>query len=79
LPAAAEADAARLVACAEALLPPGAEHLFGAWSIADTDLALMLQRLLRNGDPVPARLSTYAEHQWRRPSVARWLALPRPL
>ncbi len=78
LPAAAEADAARLVACAETLLPPGAEHLFGAWSIADTDLALMLQRLLRNGDPVPARLAAYAERQWRRPSVARWLALPRP-
>lgn len=79
LPAAAEADAARLVACAETLLPPGAEHLFGAWCIADTDLALMLQRLLRNGDPLPARLAAYAEHQWQRPSVARWLALPRPL
>ena len=75
---AAEADRERLVALVEALLPTDAEHLFGAWSIADTDLALMLQRLLHNGDALPARLAAYAAAQWRRAGVTRWLALPRP-
>jgi glutathione S-transferase len=51
------------------------EHLFGAWSIADTDLAMMLQRLVHSGDEVPAKLKEYANAQWQRPSVQQWLAL----
>jgi glutathione S-transferase len=39
---------------------PGAWNLFGEWRLADTDLALMLQRLLRAGDAVPERLADYA-------------------
>ena len=74
---AAQAAADKLIRAAERLLPQGAEHLFGEWCIADTDLALMLQRLLRAGDPVPERLAVYARGQWQRPAVQAWLALGR--
>lgn len=37
--------------------------------------ALMLQRLIQNGDAVPERLKNYALQQWQRPSVQKWLAL----
>jgi glutathione S-transferase len=69
----AQAAVARLLAVAEALLPPGGRHLFGEWSIADADLALMLNRLVRNGDPVPARIADYARGQWQRPSIQSWV------
>jgi glutathione S-transferase len=72
-------DAARkLFAAAEALLSHGQPYLFGAWCIADVDLALMLNRLVLNGDAVPQPLADYARYQWQRPSVQRWLALERP-
>ncbi len=67
------AAAGNLFAVAEALLEPGASYLFGEWCIADSDLALMLSRLILNGDPVPARLADYARHQWQRPSVQTWV------
>lgn len=78
LSAAAEVCAQRLFAAAEQLLPHGADHLFGQWSIADTDLALMINRLALHGDAVPERLAIYARKQWQRPSVQRWLQLERP-
>ena len=78
LSAAARAAAAKLFAAVQRLLPAGATALFDQWSIADTDLALMLNRLVLNGDEVPARLAAYARHQWQRPSVQAWLALERP-
>jgi glutathione S-transferase len=71
------ASAERLFAVADSVLPPGGTNLFGEWSIADTDLALMLNRLLMHGDPVPERLAAYARHQWHRPSVQRWVQQPR--
>jgi glutathione S-transferase len=67
----------RLYAAAHQWLGHGALNLFGEWSIADTDLALMIQRLLVNSDAVPDALAQYARQQWLRPSVQRWLALPR--
>lgn len=63
---------------AEALLPPDSENLFGQWCIADVDLALMLNRLVLNGDFVPERLAAYARHQWQRSSVQRWVNQRRP-
>jgi glutathione S-transferase len=54
------------------------DNLFGAWSIADVDLAMMLQRLIVLGDPMPQRLIDYAAHQWRRPSVQQWIHQKRP-
>ncbi|BEP40066.1 glutathione transferase [Variovorax sp. V15] len=78
LSAAAHRAAQTLFQVAQALLPEGAENLFGEWSIADVDLALMLNRLVMNGDAVPQRLASYADRQWQRPSVQRWVALERP-
>lgn len=53
------------------------EHLFESWSIADTDLTLMLQRLLKNGDPVPEKIAAYANRQWQRESVQMWVKQKR--
>ncbi|XZU16764.1 glutathione transferase [Acinetobacter baumannii] len=48
--------AEKLFFVAEKLLASDAEFLFGSWSIVDAELALMLQRLIQNGDAVPERL-----------------------
>lgn len=74
---AAQAAAAKLLQIAGELVQ--GEHLFGAWSIADTDLALMLLRLIKSGEPVPPVLRDYALAQWQRPGVQQWLArVPLP-
>lgn len=67
--------AEKLFFVTEKLLAPDAEFLFGSWSIVDAELALMLQRLIQNGDAVPERLKNYALQQWQRPSIQKWLAL----
>lgn len=69
--------AEKLFWVAEQLLPAESDYLFGSWCIADTDLALMLNRLVMNGDAVPERLKTYATQQWQRPSVQHWLQQQR--
>lgn len=73
LTTAGQAAAERLCRIADRLID--GEHLFGQWSMADTDLALMLNRLVHNGDPVPERLAACARAQWQRPSVQAWLAI----
>ena len=75
----ARAAAEKLFSAAESLLPDNSANLFGQWSVADLDLALMLNRLVLNGDPVPERLAAYARHQWQRPSVQSWVNQPRPM
>jgi len=70
---AATAAAQNLFDAAQALLPAGSSNLFGEWCIADSDLALMLNRLMLNGDAVPPRLTDYAAHQWQRPSALTWV------
>ncbi|WP_095132934.1 glutathione transferase [Pseudomonas sp. Irchel s3h14] len=67
----------RLFFVADRLLEGGAEHLFGDWSIADTDLAIMLNRLVANGDQVPSRLAAYVHRQWDRDSVRAWMDIER--
>lgn len=69
----AQAAANRLFAAVTHLLKPDSQNLFGEWCIADTDLALMLNRLVMNGDEVPEQLAIYAKHQWQRESVQRWV------
>jgi glutathione S-transferase len=69
LSAAAQACADRLLRTATALLPGGATTLFGAWSIADSELAFMLQRLALNGTALPPPLAAFVAAQWSRPSV----------
>ena len=76
---AAQQSAQKLFAGASELLAHGKPNLFGDnWCIADVDLALMLQRLLKNGDAVPEHLANYANHQWQRPSVQLWVNQVRP-
>lgn len=75
---AAQTAADKLIAAAETLLPVGSQYLCGQWSIADVDLALMLNRLALHGDPLPERLTAYAHHQWQRPTVQHWLQQERP-
>ncbi|QHJ00965.1 glutathione transferase [Xylophilus rhododendri] len=71
------AAVAKLYAGASALLAHGGPHLFGEWCIADTDLAVMLNRLLRHGDAMPERLAEYVRGQWRKESVQAWVVLSR--
>lgn len=78
LSATAEAARQKLVDVAQWLLTDNPDYLFGEWSIADVDLALMLNRLILNGDTVPAQLEDYAQRQWQRPTVQEWVKLQRP-
>ncbi|EIK52434.1 glutathione S-transferase [Stutzerimonas stutzeri TS44] len=77
LTSAGQAAAAKLFAAAEQWLSADSLALFGQWSIADTDLALMLNRLVLAGDAVPERLARFARTQWQRPSVQAWVGMPR--
>lgn len=78
LSASAEAAKQKLIDVAQWLLTDNPDNLFGEWSIADVDLALMLNRLILNGDTVPAQLEDYAQRQWQRPTVQEWIKLQRP-
>jgi glutathione S-transferase len=78
LSAAALAASRKLCAGASELLSHGGDNLCGGWSIADVDLALMLNRLIMNGDQVPLPLVCYAGAQWERASVQDWVRLQRP-
>jgi glutathione S-transferase len=69
-----KAAADRLVTAAERFLPEGAAFVATSFSPADADLALMLQRLVANGDPCPERLARYARTVFARPSVREWLS-----
>ncbi|MEJ4044972.1 glutathione transferase [Erwinia sp. SLM-02] len=71
---AGQAAAETLIAAAERLLPEGQQNLFGEWTLADTDFAVMLNRLVLHGDAVPQRIADYAHFQWQRASVQLWLA-----
>lgn len=75
---AAQCEAARLVRAATALLLHGNGHLCGVWTLADIDLALMLNRLILPADEaselVPQPLRDYATAQWSHPGVSRWVA-----
>lgn len=78
LSAAGVEAASKLIRAADTLLLPGYEHIFSRWCIADVDLAMMLNRLVLNGDPVPKRLSEYANRQWQNSAIQAWLSKPRP-
>ena len=74
----ARASADLLFSGALTLLEGRGDNLFGDWSIADVDLAMMLQRLIVLGDRVPQRLIDYATLQWRRPALQQWMHQARP-
>jgi len=73
----AKAAVERLFFVAERLLEEGAEHLFGDWSIPDTVLPTLHNRLGANADQVPARLAAYVRRQWDRDSVRAWMDIER--
>jgi len=68
----------KLFAAANQLLPANGGALFGSWCIADTDLSMMLQRLVKCGDDVPQHLRVYAEAQWQRAAVKEFCGQKRP-
>lgn len=68
----------KLLGVADRLVPADGGPLFGAWCIADTDLAMMLQRLVKTGHEVPAKIRAYADAQWERPAVKEFCAHARP-
>jgi glutathione S-transferase len=71
--------AEKLLQAAGALLEHGGPHLAGGeWSIADVDLALMLNRLVMAGDAVPGPLAEYARRQWQHAAIQEWVAFERP-
>lgn len=72
------AAAETLLQAADLLVPEDRPYLFETWSIADADFAFMLMRLILNGHPVPAPIKTYAETQWARPSIQKWVTHTRP-
>ncbi len=74
----AKASVAKLFSGANMLIKEGSLNLFNDWCIADTDLALMINRLLANGEEVPPKLAAYAKHQWKRKSVQGWINQKRP-
>ncbi|HEY0192648.1 MAG TPA: glutathione transferase, partial [Kofleriaceae bacterium] len=74
MPEAARAEADELVRIALALIPEEAGPIFGAWSIADADLALTLMRLVANQDVTDRKLVQYATAQFDRTSVRRFVA-----
>lgn len=78
LSAAGQRAEARLLEVADALIPDDAGPLFGAWSIADSDLAFMLQRLVMNGHDVPAKVRAFAVREFERPSIRAFVERERP-
>lgn len=78
LSAAGKDAAEKLIRVAERLVREGATTLFGSWCIADADLGLVLQRLAKSGDPMPAHVKAYADAQWERPIIKEWVDHARP-
>jgi glutathione S-transferase len=66
----------KLVGVAERVVPADGGPLFGAWCLADTDLAMMLQRLVKSDEPLPEHLRTFAQREWQRPSVRAYVENP---
>ena len=78
LSTAARRSLEKLVSVATRVIPTDGGSLFGAWCIADTDLAMMLQRLVKTDEPLPAPLRAFAEREWQRPAVQAFVNAPRP-
>lgn len=68
------AAAGKLIRAAEFWLGKGGTSLFGQWTIADVDLALMLHRLICHDEFIPSGLRSYAVAQWKHPAVQEWVS-----
>lgn len=60
------------------ILKEGERYLFGTWSIADSETALMLQRLILNGYDVGPKLTRFANDIWERPAEKEFVTKARP-
>jgi glutathione S-transferase len=78
LSAGGQAAADKLLHVADLLIAEGTTSLFGPWCIADSELALMLHRLILNGHEVPTKIRRFAEVQWQRASVREFVEHQRP-
>lgn len=74
MPDKARTEAAELERIALAVVPEDGGPLFGAWSVADADLALALMRLVAHQEVSDRRLVSYAMAQFDRKSVRRFVA-----
>lgn len=70
-------DAGKLLSIANTLIDDDGNNIFGAWSVADVDLSVMLNRLYANGDPVPEKVKKYVDRQSARPCVDEWWKLAK--
>src|SRR5712692_2305579 len=68
-----EDSVARLLRVADTVIPETGTTLFAQWCIADADFALMLNRVVKHGHKVPAKIARYVEANWQRPSVREWV------
>jgi len=71
---AARSSAEKLLRVTAQVLPAGQAFLASTFSPGDADLAVMLQRLVLNGDPCPDRIARWANAIFARPSIREWLA-----
>ncbi len=67
----------KLLQVALRVVPDGKNQMFASWSVADADLAFILERLLINDYDLPARLRTYCDAQWSRSSVREFVEQKR--
>ena len=72
----ATSTAAKVVELASRFVKNDVGPMFGTWCIADADLAFFLHRLWHD-DVLTTGLRAYAEAQWKRPSIAEWVAHER--
>jgi len=78
-PLSADGQAAteRLLRIAGSLVRSPDGFITSRFTPADADLALILMRLVANGDPVPTHLAAWSRAIFARPSVTAWLANTR--
>lgn len=65
----------KLFSALEYVITENRLNIFNKWCIADTELSLMLNRLIMNGDAIPEKLKKYADQQWNNESVQKWASL----
>jgi glutathione S-transferase len=73
----AKESAEKLIEAVDVLLSGNKLNLFSEWCIADVDLALMLNRLICNGDEVSTSIRKYVEHQWKFSAIQDWIKLQK--
>jgi glutathione S-transferase len=70
--------AARVLNVASALVGDGRPYLFNSgWCLADADFGFFLMRLVLNGDEVPHAVKAYAERQYARASMQKFISKKR--